>query len=72
MPDELMAIDAEISELQRENIRVESQMMRLKSDISAIETHLNHNDRVCRLRYYFPVALGYVYVRYMEMSCGGN
>ena len=48
--DELMAIDAEISELQRENLRVESQMLRLKSDISAIETQLNHNDRVCKPR----------------------
>lgn len=45
--EELMTLEAEISELQRENARVESQMLRLKSDINAMETHLSHGDRVC-------------------------
>lgn len=39
-------LDAEISELQRENARVESEMLRLKTDISAMESHLNHGERV--------------------------
>lgn len=43
-------LDAEINVLQRENARVESQMMRLKSDISAMETQLIHGDRVRRIR----------------------
>lgn len=44
---DLMTLEAEISELQRENARVESQMLRLKTDISAMESHLNHGERVC-------------------------
>lgn len=44
--EELVSLEAEITELQRENARVENQMLRLKSDINAMETHLNHNDRV--------------------------
>lgn len=49
--DDLSTLDAEITELHRENARVESQMMRLKSDINAMETHITHGDRVrkCRL-----------------------
>lgn len=43
---ELVTLEAEITELQRENARVENQMLRLKSDISAMESHLNHNERV--------------------------
>lgn len=48
--EDLTTLEAEISELQRENARVESQMMRLKSDINAMETHLNHGDRVRKTR----------------------
>lgn len=43
--EDLMSLEAEISELQRENARVESQMMRLKSDINAMETHLSHGEK---------------------------
>lgn len=39
---DMSTLDAEISELQRENQRVETQMLRLKSDISAMESHLHH------------------------------
>jgi septal ring factor EnvC (AmiA/AmiB activator) len=42
----LMTLEAEINELQRENARVESQMIKLKTDISQMETHLNHGERV--------------------------
>lgn len=44
--EDLMTLEAEISELQRENARVESQMLRLKTDINAMESHLNHGERV--------------------------
>lgn len=49
--NDLSTLDAEITELHRENARVESQMIRLKSDINAMETHITHGDRVrnCRL-----------------------
>ncbi|XP_044734234.1 mucin-17 isoform X2 [Chrysoperla carnea] len=43
--EDLLTLEAEITELQRENARVESQMMRLKSDISAMESHLNHGEK---------------------------
>ncbi|KAJ2952608.1 hypothetical protein O0L34_g6931 [Tuta absoluta] len=43
--EDLMTLEQEITELQRENARVESQMMRLKSDINAMETHLGHGER---------------------------
>ncbi|XP_058444683.1 myelin transcription factor 1-like isoform X2 [Malaya genurostris] len=43
--EDLLSLEAEISELQRENARVESQMLRLKTDINAIETQLGHVDR---------------------------
>lgn len=46
--EDLITLEAEISELQRENARVESQMLKLKSDINAMETHLNHGDKVCK------------------------
>ena len=36
-------LEAEISELQRENARVESQMLRLRTDITAMEAHLRHD-----------------------------
>lgn len=45
--EDLITLEAEISELQRENARVESQMLKLKSDINAMETHLSHGDKVC-------------------------
>lgn len=44
--EDLMTLEQEITELQRENARVESQMMRLKSDINAMETQLTHGERV--------------------------
>ncbi|XP_066902815.1 myelin transcription factor 1 isoform X3 [Halyomorpha halys] len=40
--EDLFTLEAEISELQRENARVESQMLRLKTDITAMEAHLRH------------------------------
>ncbi|XP_052872619.1 uncharacterized protein LOC128278022 [Anopheles cruzii] len=43
--EDLLSLEAEISELQRENARVESQMLRLKTDISAMESHLGNTDR---------------------------
>lgn len=43
--EDIMTLEQEITELQRENARVESQMMRLKSDINAMETHLSHGER---------------------------
>ena len=44
--EDLYTLEAEISELQRENARVESQMLRLKTDINAMEAHLKHGDKV--------------------------
>lgn len=44
--EDLMTLEAEITELQRENARVESQMIKLKSDINAMENHLNHGEKV--------------------------
>jgi hypothetical protein len=44
--EDLMTLEAEISELQRENARVESQMLRLRSDISVMEAHLRTGDKV--------------------------
>lgn len=44
--EDLMTLEAEISELQRENARVESQMIKLKSDINAMESHLGQNEKV--------------------------
>lgn len=49
--EDLMTLEQEITELQRENARVESQMIRLKSDINAMETHLTHEERVRTLYY---------------------
>lgn len=48
--EDLITLEAEISELQRENARVESQMMRLRTDISAMEAHLRQGDKVSRER----------------------
>lgn len=44
--EDLFTLEAEISELQRENARVESQMLRLKTDINAMEAHLRHGEKV--------------------------
>ncbi|XP_050536410.1 serine-rich adhesin for platelets isoform X2 [Daktulosphaira vitifoliae] len=44
--EELFSLDAEITELQRENARVEYQMLKLKTDINAMEAHLRHGDKV--------------------------
>ncbi len=44
--EDLNSLEAEISQLQRENARVESQMLRLRTDITAMEAHLRH-DKVC-------------------------
>lgn len=49
--EDLMTLEQEITELQRENARVESQMMRLKSDINAMETHLSHGERVSAINF---------------------
>lgn len=44
--EDLITLEAEITELQRENARVESQMLRLRTDITAMEAHLRHGDKV--------------------------
>lgn len=36
----------DVTDLQREKAQVELQMLRLKSNINAIEYQLNHNERV--------------------------
>lgn len=43
--EDLMTLEAEISELHRENARVESQMLKLKNDINVMETQLNQGDK---------------------------
>nr|XP_034840401.1 serine/threonine-protein kinase STE20-like [Maniola hyperantus] len=43
--EDLMTLEQEITELQRENAKVESQMIRLKSDINAMESQLSHGER---------------------------
>ncbi|XP_047527887.1 myelin transcription factor 1-like [Vanessa atalanta] len=43
--EDLMTLEQEITELQRENAKVESQMIRLKSDINAMESHLSQGER---------------------------
>lgn len=48
--EDLTSLEAEISELHRASARVETQMMRLKSDINAMESHLTHGDRVRNFR----------------------
>lgn len=50
--EDLYTLEAEITELQRENARVESQVMRLRSEVSAMENHLKQGDKV--RYYYFP------------------
>lgn len=44
--EELYTLEAEITELQRENARVESQVLRLRSDITAMENQLKHGEKV--------------------------
>lgn len=44
--EDLYTLEAEITELQRENARVESQVLRLRSDINAMESQLKHGDKV--------------------------
>lgn len=39
-----------MTDLQREKAQVELQMLRLKSNINAIEFQLNHNERVSQTR----------------------
>ncbi|RZF34351.1 hypothetical protein LSTR_LSTR008890 [Laodelphax striatellus] len=43
--EDLYSLEAEITHLQRENAKVESQMLRLKTDISAMEAHLRHGEK---------------------------
>ncbi|CAB0039189.1 unnamed protein product, partial [Trichogramma brassicae] len=43
--EDLYTLEAEISELQRENARVESQVLRLRSDITAMENQLKHGEK---------------------------
>ncbi|XP_062541384.1 myelin transcription factor 1-like isoform X3 [Armigeres subalbatus] len=42
--EDMLTLDEEISELKRENARVELQMLRLKSNINAMESQLNNNE----------------------------
>lgn len=70
--DELMSLEAEITELQRENARVESQMLRLKSDINAMESHLNQGERVRKIRLVEEVGSNtkYILLSFMPIVCG--
>lgn len=42
----------DVTDLQREKAQVELQMLRLKSNINAIEFQLNHNERVSAFPFY--------------------
>ncbi|XP_049543661.1 trithorax group protein osa-like [Anopheles darlingi] len=42
--EDILTLDEEITELKRENARVELQMLRLKSNINAMESQLNNNN----------------------------
>lgn len=44
--EDLYTLEAEITELQRENARVESQVLRLRSDITAMENQLKQGEKV--------------------------
>ena len=59
--EDLMTLEAEITELQRENARVESQMLRLKSDITAMESHLG-NDRVRNIQCSLIIHMNFLFV----------
>lgn len=67
--EDLATLEAEISELHRENARVEGQMLRLKSDINAIETHLTHGDRVRFTPTLLPSRTGWLK---QKISCNLN
>lgn len=43
--EDLYTLEAEITELQRENARVESQVLRLRSDITAMENQLKQGEK---------------------------
>lgn len=43
----------DVTDLQREKAQVELQMLRLKSNINAIEFQLNHNERVSAFSFHF-------------------
>lgn len=43
----------DVTDLQREKAQVELQMLRLKSNINAIEFQLNHNERVSASSFHF-------------------
>lgn len=47
--EDLYTLEAEITELQRENARVESQVLRLRSDITAMENQLKQGEKVSTL-----------------------
>nr|XP_040224723.2 myelin transcription factor 1-like [Anopheles coluzzii] len=47
--EDILALDEEITELKRENARVELQMLRLKSNINAMESQLNNNNHEPKL-----------------------
>lgn len=66
--EDLATLEAEISELHRENARVEGQMLRLKSDINAIESHLTHGERV-RFTTLLPNRTGWLK---QKISCNLN
>lgn len=61
--EDLMTLEQEITELQRENARVESQMIRLKSDINAMETHLSHGERVRDIKYFLNTEIAMVVLK---------
>lgn len=66
--EDLMSLEAEISELQRENARVESQMLRLKSDINAMENHLSNGEKVLiRILCLFSWNIMILHVRQIEI-----
>jgi len=44
--EDLITLEAEITELQRENARVESKKMKRRTDITAMEAQLRHGDKV--------------------------
>lgn len=53
--EDLYTLEAEITELQRENARVESQVMRLRSEVNAMENHLKHGEKV---NFFFLLTVG--------------
>lgn len=47
--EDILTLDEEITELKRENARVELQMLRLKSNINAMESQLSNNNEPAKL-----------------------